>query len=573
MKHLLHTALTLFAALFSLSSTAQLQTLGLFSRTPASQDGYVLFAPMTSVNTYLIDKCGKRIHSWASSRTPALSTYLLEDGSLLRTECLHNSNFSTGGTGGAIARYDWSGNLMWSYTLSSSMECQHHDICRLPNGNILAIVWDRKMPQEAIDAGRDTAHVGADLWSEKIVELQPVGTNSANIVWEWRVWDHLVQDFDPNRFNYGSVKDNPGLININFYGAGTPGIADWLHINSIDYNPDLDQIMLSVRTFSEIWIIDHSVTNAEAAGHIGGRHGVGGDLLYRWGNPAAYDRGSARDQQLFGQHNSRWITGPRSDSGKIMVFNNGLVRLQSNSTVDVIAPPILSDGSYQSSGNAAYGPQSLFWQYAAPASMNFFSAYISGAQPLSNGNTLICEGDNGRFFEVDGKGNVVWEYVNPIGTITYVQGANPNGTNNVFRCSQYPVSYPAFKGRVMTPGAPLELNPKSYTCTMNTGSGSGGGSGGGGGSTNGVASIENDGSLIVAANPFGNSLSLQSSQPLQAAVLRLTDITGAVCQTWNNVEFSGAAKLRLNLSKPLAPGLYLLHISAPDYQQVIKLVH
>ena len=82
---------------------------------------------------------------------------------------------------------------------------------------------------------------------------------------------------------------------------------DWLHINSVAYNPDLDQIMLSVFEFSEIWIIDHGTTTAEAAGHEGGKYGKGGDLLYRWGNPRAYRAGTVKDQKLFGQHNAHWI--------------------------------------------------------------------------------------------------------------------------------------------------------------------------------------------------------------------------------------------------------------------------
>ncbi|MGC8644373.1 MAG: hypothetical protein ACP5XB_31305, partial [Isosphaeraceae bacterium] len=60
---------------------------------------------------------------------------------------------------------------------------------------------------------------------------------------------------------------------------------------------ELDQILLSVHSFSEIWIIDHGTTTAEAATHKGGRSGKGGDLLYRWGNPQAYRAGTAADQQ------------------------------------------------------------------------------------------------------------------------------------------------------------------------------------------------------------------------------------------------------------------------------------
>jgi hypothetical protein len=93
--------------------------------------------------------------------------------------------------------------------------------------------------------------------------------------------------------NYGVVVDHPELVDLNFSSGGPPGGADWNHINSIDYNETLDQILLSVHNFSEIWVIDHSTTAAEAAGHSGG------DLLYRWGNPQTYDAGTAAESVMF----------------------------------------------------------------------------------------------------------------------------------------------------------------------------------------------------------------------------------------------------------------------------------
>jgi hypothetical protein len=94
---------------------------------------------------------------------------------------------------------------------------------------------------------------------------------------------------------YGVVTDHPELVDINFGDTKT----DWMHTNSIDYNEKFDQILISVHNFNEIWVIDHSTTTEEAAGHTGGNSGKGGDLLYRWGNPQAYERGTASDQQLF----------------------------------------------------------------------------------------------------------------------------------------------------------------------------------------------------------------------------------------------------------------------------------
>jgi hypothetical protein len=75
--------------------------------------------------------------------------------------------------------------------------------------------------------------VGAEFWPLRVIEVEPVGTSGGDIVWDWHVWDHLVQDFDPTRANFGVVADNPGLIDISYSWFDT---NDWLHTNGIDYN-------------------------------------------------------------------------------------------------------------------------------------------------------------------------------------------------------------------------------------------------------------------------------------------------------------------------------------------------
>ena len=59
---------------------SQNQTVGLFQYDIGSFDGYTLFSP--DEGTYLIDNCGKLVHSWQSNYKSGLSVYLLEDGSL-----------------------------------------------------------------------------------------------------------------------------------------------------------------------------------------------------------------------------------------------------------------------------------------------------------------------------------------------------------------------------------------------------------------------------------------------------------------------------------------------------------
>jgi hypothetical protein len=308
----------------------------------------------------------------------------------------------------------------------------------------LVNVWEKKSAKDAVAAGRRPETVGDSyLLSAALLEVQPTGAKTGKVVWEWHAWDHLIQDFDAKQANHGDVGAHPERIDLNF-GEGTIAAmvakpeeleklraigyiggagrrpqgrpqTDWLHVNSLSYNAEMDQIMLSVHEFSEIWIIDHGTKTDEAAGHKGGRYGKGGDLLYRWGNPRAYRAGTVKDQKLFGQHNAHWISKGLPGEGHVLIFNNGMRRTGgAYSSVDEIVLPVDAKGRYESSPGKAFGPDGPVWSYVAPKKTDFFAALISGAERLANGNTLICSGTNGTVFEVTPKGETVWKYVNPV---------------------------------------------------------------------------------------------------------------------------------------------------------------
>ncbi|MDC7222019.1 MAG: aryl-sulfate sulfotransferase [Spirochaetales bacterium] len=419
------TALLIFTGLFlTLASCASDQNK---SQAVVAYEGYTLFNPQGNNTTYLINNAGEVLHTWKSKYRTGDSVYLLENGNLLRTATL-KAEFGAAGGAGRIEELSWEGEIVWSFEYSDDKVHFHHDIEVLPNGNILVIAWERVTPEEAISAGRDPKLIPAEdegqLWMDHLIEVNKAG----EIVWEWHVSDHLIQDVDSSKDNYGVVADHPELININYLGYNRVS-NDWNHVNAVDYNPELDQILISVRDFGEIWIIDHNTTTEEAAGDKG-------DLLYRWGNPATYDRGDGSDQQFFGQHDAKWITDDLSGAGNIMVFNNG-DRNRPYSSVDEITPPLKSDGSYDL-GSGAYDPTELTWHYEAPVTSDFYSDHISGAQRLPNGNTMICAGAEGRFFEVTAAGEIVWDIMNPIETKSPKGGTK----TSVFRAEKYAPDYP-----------------------------------------------------------------------------------------------------------------------------------
>ncbi len=414
---------------------------GLELNDPDAYQGYTLLSPMPDTNTYLIDNDGNVTHTWASSYRPGMAAYLLEDGRLLRTAGdRSNSVFNAGGSGGRVQMIQWDGSVNWDFTYSSGTYLSHHDVAYLPNGNVLLIAWEYKSAADAEAAGRNPSLLSEGaLWPDTIIEVRPSGASGGEIVWIWRVWDHLVQDHDDSKPNFGVVADHSELIDLNHTNART--IADWTHINSVAYNAELDQIVLSVHGFNEIWVIDHSTSSEEAAGHSGGRYGKGGDLLYRWGNPRAYGAGSSGDQKLYGQHDAQWIASGSPGSGDILIFNNGQMRPGGNySSVEQITPPLNGDGTYARSGQA-FGPDSTTWSYQADPATDMYSGSISGAQRLPNGNTLICVGESGTLIEVTSGGQQVWRYVNPM------TGSGPQGGSPVFKVRRYGTDYSGLAGR------------------------------------------------------------------------------------------------------------------------------
>ncbi|OED48296.1 hypothetical protein AB832_00255, partial [Flavobacteriaceae bacterium (ex Bugula neritina AB1)] len=416
--------------------------------------------------TYLINNCGEIVNQWSSQFQAFGNDYISEDGSLYSVHIDNQSTLNLPGTTGRIEKKDWNNNLLWGFTYSDTDFSFHHDFSVLPNGNILLLVAHRRTTAQALENGADPTIItnDGDLYEEKIIEIRPIGTNDAEIVWEWSLWDHLIQDIDNTINNFGVVSDHPELLNINY--SLTEG--NWIHANAIDYNSSLDQIILNSRNLNEFYIIDHSTTTAEASSHTGGNSGKGGDFLYRWGNPITYNQGTNQDQKSFGQHTTHWIPKGFPDEDKIMFFNNGGDR--AFSSIDIIMPPIDQNGNYTNTPNTPFLPITAEWSYIDQTnSQDFFARILSGAYRLQNGNTFITYGTAGILFEVDANFNTVWKYINPVSSSTLVfnQGDDPNGmSTTIFRARKYNTDYIGFSGKDLTPLGNIEQNPIPENCSL-----------------------------------------------------------------------------------------------------------
>ena len=453
---------------------------GLRVATPEAAPGFVFFNPLLSYATYLVDVEGKVVHTWESEYESGGGVYLLDNGHLLRGGQEPDPPvFSGGGQAGRIQELTWDGEVVWDFGFSDENHLLHHDMAVLPNGNILGIAWEAKTAEEAGAAGRRPELTPeAGLWPDMIVEIEPLPPDRGRVIWEWHMWDHTVQDVYPERANYGDPTEHPERIDING-DQDAPEISseelarlqalgyvpedtapedlesDFMHTNAIAYDPSLDQIVVSVLHYNEIWIIDHSTTTEEAAGHTGGRWGRGGDLLYRWGNPRNYARGTEDDQRLFGQHDVRWVAEGMPGSGRLTLFNNRIPSPDGDhSAVFELVPPTDSAGRYLVPDSAAFGPLEPAWVYMAPDRTSFHSFFISGAQRLPNGHTFITEGATGRFFEVTSTGETVWEYSTPYSGPIADSRAGRIAPYGVFRATKVAPEHPALAGRTLRPLEP-----------------------------------------------------------------------------------------------------------------------
>jgi hypothetical protein len=494
---------------------------GLITKTEKASEGYVLFEPTSSTKSFLIDMDGNIVHKWDSDLS-SNHAYLLDNGHLLKLEVIDDpKTFAFGGMVGKLREYDWDGNVVWEFDYADENNIMNHDIEVLPNGNILAIAYEVISQKDAIAAGRDPENVtSAGLWVDKIIEIKPTKPIGGEIVWEWRMMDHLIQDFDSTKPNYGVVSENPRRLDINIHsshdipymdkdqfvislknGMGMKNStfenqhAEVTHGNAISYNADLDQIVFSFKYFNEIYILDHSTTTEEAKGNTGGKWGHGGDLLYRWGNQENYGKGTKEDKKLFVQHDVKFIPNGFPGEGDLILFNNdipdpnskysntfealmnikpspevivSIEELGNYSAVYEFSPPVNDDGSYTITDEGTFGPSEPSWIYMAPDKRSMYSPFVSGVQRLKNGNTLITQGANGRFLEVTPNKEIVWEYWNPY----YYDYKLPDGTNPApsgpfifyqFRATFFDKEFPAFKGKDLKPISP---QPEPFVLKM-----------------------------------------------------------------------------------------------------------
>ena len=344
--------------------------------------------------TSLIDNDGLVVHEWVGADSIASTPYLFPGGELVRP-CRVNGPMQGAAKGGRVQRIALDGTILWDFTFADANNQPHHDICVMPNGNVLMVAWERKTFEEGQAAGRQG--LTGEIWPTQILEVEPTGPTSGDIVWEWHLWDHLIQDVNPSLPNYGVISEHPEKLDIN-KGNIHPTGGDWIHVNALDYHPVLDQIVFSSNSLDEIFIIDHNTTTEEAAGPAG-------DLMYRWGNPMNYERSGAH--VLWNVHGVNWIDEGLPGEGNLLLFNNG----NDDFTSDVIEfiPPLLPDGTYGLAAGQAYEPVPGDYVFFYEQS-GFHGNHLCGVYRLPNGNYLATDGPNNEIREIGPDGSIAWQH-------------------------------------------------------------------------------------------------------------------------------------------------------------------
>lgn len=427
---------------------------------PEVQSGFLFVQEMcdrsdvqVSERMFLMDDDGEIVHEWHTPyHTPeATVAYLLDDGNLLRATCRQrylemDVEFPVGGHGTLTIEAPDS-TILWQWDhYEPGAECLHHDVEMMPNGNILAIAWVDVSAEQARAHGWRQQGDRDRIVLDKIIEIRPdLDTGGTEVVWEWNVLDHVVQDVDPDAPHHGDPAEHPRRIDLNWPQLDEIqfNYGQLIHMNSVSYDPDEDLILLSSAIFGEAWIIDHSTTTEEARGSTGGRHGHGGDLLWRYGNPRTHGAGGPEDQVLFWQHDTHFLTDDLPHEGDMLVFNNGMRRdahgdldeqqicmgLVTGAYADVLELRFPRDDG----GRVAFdGATEIVWSYNSEGRDDVYSPFMSGARRMPNGNTLMLQGHDKRIVEVTPEGEIVLDF-------------HLDGPGRMFRIMKYPHEHPGIR--------------------------------------------------------------------------------------------------------------------------------
>ena len=395
-------------------------------------NGYTVFITPESEGVIVIDMNGRVVKQWTGFSGVAGGPARVLPG-----------GYVIAGTGGgaphqespALVQLDWNGKEVWRFDRTEQITTperpvvwsarQHHDWQR-PG---LAGGYYAPGSQPDVSSGRTLLLTHTNvinpqvtdrrLEDDRLIEVSWDGT----VEWEWRASDHADE--------FGFSEGARAVIRRAAGFNRARDSYDWLHINAASYvGPNHwydegdarfapDNVLLSSRESSFIAIVARS-----------------GKIVWRMGPDYRESEALGRLGQIIGQHNPHIVPKGLPGAGNLLVFDNG--GAAGYGFPNPAAPDGRDSVRRGNSRVVEVNPVTFakVWEYsvAGAESYRFFSHYVSGAQRLANGNTMITEGADGRIFEVETSGDIVWEYVSPYFTQT-------GGSNRVYRAYRLPYDW------------------------------------------------------------------------------------------------------------------------------------
>jgi hypothetical protein len=381
----------------------------------------------------LVDMEGNLVNEWAFTKVPIK---MIPGGYLW------------GIAGKAFTLMDWDRNVVRELNLKP-----HHDFqiegnpvgyyapgseAMFEGGKMLLL--ERTKPDQGL-----TAHISDYNLLDDALSVVDAG---GNVLWQWKAWEHFEQ------MGFGAAAKD--AIRTVCVAEKKPNETDWTHGNAAAWlGPNKWYDQGDLRFHPENVIISLRTMNITAIvaryDHPEGQW-LSGDIVWRIGPDYSQGNPEHKLGQIIGQHHSHMIPQGLPGAGNIMIFDNGtdagygaVVSGLERGTY----PNTLSDFSRVVEFNPV--TMDLVWEYKQqyPTAdldgdgdikgneRKFCSARVSGAQRLENGNTLICEGKEGRIIEVTPEGDIVWEYISP-----YTGEANSFVINrSVYRAYRVPTSW------------------------------------------------------------------------------------------------------------------------------------
>lgn len=381
---------------------------GLTYKDSRTYGGYTLIAPIGGDAVYLLDIDGLVVHQWKVPSFQPGYGFLLPGGNLLvRGQHVVDEVVRPGEPASStdiLIELDWDSNEIWRW----EHENFHHDMARLPDGNTIVIVWE-VLPEEMvkkIKGGYSPEEVSQIRNNKDFMDfaLQGVGVGGrprlegmlSEALWEINpagepvhIW-HAWEHFDP---------ETDKLCPIDFP-------FEWTHLNAVELTPEGD-ILISSQKLDKVMKISWPE----------------GKVLWKWGGLG----------KLSHQHDPT-IT----PDGTLLVFDNGAKH-----------PPISRSRVVE----VDMETDEIIWQYVPSPVFSMLSLHIAGAERLVNGNTLICEGESGRVFEVTPGCEICWEWNSP-----FVHEFKSVDVVMLFRAHRYAGDSPELEGRKFDPAAFSDLN-------------------------------------------------------------------------------------------------------------------